>query len=172
MIGSRSRSREIALQVLYSCDTVRAPTPELWSSTLEDAESTPEVKAFAQELVAGTLAQRGEIDGLIASAAENWELSRLAAVDRNILRLAVHELASRHDIPAKVSINEAIELGKRYSTAQSGAFINGILDRVRRDLGRPVDDSPSPPLEPRRRPAAASGRDGQDGMAGGAGGTA
>jgi transcription termination factor NusB len=62
MIGSRTRSREIALQVLYSCDTVRAPTPELWASTLDDAESTPEVKAFAHELVAGTLGQRGAID--------------------------------------------------------------------------------------------------------------
>jgi N utilization substance protein B len=157
MIGSRSRSREIALQVLYSCDSIRAPSPELWGSTLDDAESSPEVKAFAQELVAGTLAQRGEIDALIATAAENWELSRLAAVDRNILRLAVHELASRPDIPAKVSINEAIELGKRFSTAQSGAFINGILDRVRRDLGRGVDDTPpgQPPAAPRRKPAAA-----------------
>ena len=141
MIGSRSRSREIALQVLYSCDAARAPSPEVWGSTLDDAESSPEVKAFAQELVAGTLAQRGEIDALITIAAENWELSRLAAVDRNILRLAVHELSSRPDIPAKVSINEAIELGKRFSTAQSGGFINGILDRVRRDLGRPVDET-------------------------------
>ena len=144
MIGSRSRSREIALQVLYSCDAVPVPTGELWASTLDDAESSPEVKAFAQELVAGTLAQRGEIDALITIAAENWELSRLAAVDRNILRLAVHELSSRPDIPAKVSINEAIELGKRFSTAQSGAFINGILDRIRRDLGRTVDEAPAP----------------------------
>jgi len=142
MIGSRSRSRAIALQVLYSCDAVAAPTPETWASTPEDAEGSPEVKAFARELVAGTLGQRGEIDALIATAAENWELSRLAAVDRNILRLAVHELAGRSDIPAKVSINEAIELGKRYSTAQSGAFINGLLDRIRRDLGRTVDETP------------------------------
>ena len=107
--------------------------------------------------MAGTLAQRGEIDALITIAAENWELSRLAAVDRNILRLAVHELSSRPDIPAKVSINEAIELGKRFSTAQSGAFINGILDRVRRDLGRGVDDTPAgqPSAATRRRAAAA-----------------
>ncbi|HZM00374.1 MAG TPA: transcription antitermination factor NusB, partial [Planctomycetota bacterium] len=125
----------------------------------------------AQELVAGTLAQRGEIDALIATAAENWELSRLATVDRNILRLAVHELCSRPDIPAKVSINEAIELGKRYSTAQSGAFINGILDRVRRDLGRSVDDS-SPgrqPLAARRKAASARAGGEAPGTAGAAG---
>ena len=173
MIGSRSRSREIALQVLYSCDAVPAPTAETWASTLDDAEGSPEVKAFARELVAGTLAQRGEIDALIATAAENWELSRLAAVDRNILRLAVHELSSRADIPAKVSINEAIELGKRFSTAQSGGFINGILDRVRRDLGRPVDETPAgqQPVGARRKSARPVGDESSEaaGDTGGAG---
>jgi len=139
MIGSRSRSREIALQVLYSCDHENEPDTRSWQLTLDDTEASVEVKAFAQELVDGVLGQRDEIDRLIAGAAENWDLSRLAVVDRNILRLSVHELLGRRDIPAKVSINEAIELGKRYSTAQSGAFINGILDRIRRDLGLPAD---------------------------------
>ena len=142
MIGSRSRSREIALQVLYSCDHETAPDQRLWEGTLADAECSSEVRAFARELIVGVLSDRARIDGLIAGAADNWELSRLAAVDRNVLRLAVHELLSRPDIPAKVSINEAIELGKRFSTAQSGAFVNGLLDRIRRDLGRAVDDSP------------------------------
>jgi len=139
VIGSRTRSREIALQVLYSCDQTPAPEPQDWELTLEDAEISPEVRAFARELVSGVLARRGELDALIAAAADNWELSRLAAVDRNVLRLAVHELTGRPDIPAKVSINEAIELGKRFSGAQSGPFINGILDRVRTDLGIPVE---------------------------------
>ena len=144
MIGSRTRSREIALQVLYSCDDDVAPEPDRWEETLADAECSPEVRAFALELVEGVLGDRVRIDALIAGAADNWELSRLATVDRNILRVAVHELTARPDIPAKVSINEAIELGKRYSTAQSGAFINGILDRIRRDLGRTVDEAPAP----------------------------
>jgi transcription antitermination protein NusB len=143
MIGSRSRSREIALQVLYSCDHENVPDRACWQLTLEDTEASPEVKAFARELVDGVLAQRDEIDRLIAGAAENWDLSRLAVVDRNVLRLSVHELLGRRDIPAKVSINEAIELGKRFSTAQSGAFINGILDRIRRDLNLPVDNDPA-----------------------------
>lgn len=145
MIGSRTRSREIALQVLYSCDKEVAPDQRLWEGTLADAECSPEVRAFARELIVGVLADRARIDVLIAGAADNWELSRLATVDRNILRLSVHELMARADIPAKVSINEAIELGKRYSTAQSGAFINGLLDRIRRDLGRSVDEGPSEP---------------------------
>ena len=143
MIGSRSRSREIALQVLYCVDQVESPAAAHWELTLNEAEASPEVKAFARELVAGVLGQRDEIDRHIAAAADNWDLRRLAAVDRNILRLSVHELLSRRDIPAKVSINEAIELGKRFSTAQSGAFINGILDRIRRDLQLPVDGPPA-----------------------------
>lgn len=153
MIGSRSRSREIALQVLYSCDHETAPDQRLWEGTLADAECSPEVRAFARELIVGVLTDRARIDSLIAGAADNWELSRLATVDRNVLRLAVHELLARQDIPAKVSINEAIELGKRYSTAQSGAFINGLLDRIRRDLGRTVDETP--PSESRGQRAAA-----------------
>jgi transcription antitermination protein NusB len=147
VIGSRSRSREIALQVLYSCDRDAVTAAAQWEMTLADAEASPEVRAFARELVEGVLTDKARIDQLIAGAADNWELSRLAAVDRNILRVAVHELLARLDIPAKVSINEAIELGKRYSTAQSGAFINGILDRIRRDLGRPADETPAPPGE-------------------------
>ncbi len=140
MIGSRSRSREIALQVLYSVDHEPQPLNGAWEQTLADAEASAEVRAFARELVSGVLSQRDELDRLISGAAENWDLSRLAVVDRNVLRLSVHELLSRRDIPAKVSINEAIELGKRFSTAQSGAFINGILDRIRRDLNLPVDE--------------------------------
>jgi N utilization substance protein B len=144
VIGSRTRSREIALQVLYSCDREAVTDRKQWEPTLADAECSPEVRSFALELVEGVLADRARIDALIAGAADNWELSRLATVDRNILRVAVHELTARPDIPAKVSINEAIELGKRFSTAQSGAFINGILDRIRRDLGRAVDEAPAP----------------------------
>jgi N utilization substance protein B len=159
VIGSRTRSREIALQVLYSCDQTPAPEPQDWELTLEDAEISPEVRAFARELVSGVLARRGELDALIAAAADNWELSRLAAVDRNVLRLAVHELTGRPDIPAKVSINEAIELGKRFSTAQSGAFVNGILDRVRRDLGLPIEDAPPRAGGPRAAARATSSED-------------
>ena len=141
MIGSRSRSRQIALQVLFSHD-VRPERPNLDSTTLDDAEATPEVKAFAGELVAGVLTRLDELDQAIATAMENWDVKRLATVDRNILRLAVYEMVGRDDVPTKVAINEAIEMGKRFSTAQSGGFINGILDRVRKDLGLPADEEP------------------------------
>ncbi len=150
MIGGRTRSREVALQVLFSIDTRPADAVTLSDpggydhSTLRDAEASESIKAFAGELVDGVLAHRDAIDELIRTAADNWDLERLAAVDRCVLRLAVYELTERDDIPPKVTINEAIELGKRYSGAQSGAFINGILDRVRKDLGLSVE---MPPIE-------------------------
>ena len=88
MIGSRTRSREIALQVLYSCDREAVTQRAQWEPTLADAECSPEVRAFARELVEGVLADRARIDALIAGAADNWEISRLATVDRNILRVS------------------------------------------------------------------------------------
>ena len=140
MIGSRTRSRELALQVLFALDLREGEGQLRWDpTTLDDAEASREVKLFADELVQGVLADLPRLDKLIRASAENWDLERLACVDRNLLRLAVHELLSRDDIPPKVSINEAIELGKRFSGAQSGPFINGILDRVRTDLGIAVE---------------------------------
>jgi N utilization substance protein B len=137
MTSGRSRSRELALQVLFGHDACKATKLDV--TALNDSEDPQAIKAFAGELVDGVLGQLDELDALITAAADNWDLGRLAVVDRNILRLAVHEMTSRPDIPTKVSINEAIELGKRFSTAQSGAFVNGILDRIRKDLGLPVD---------------------------------
>ena len=98
-----------------------------------EATDDAEIRAFARELVGGTTEMRGAIDEIISDAAQNWHLRRMALVDRNILRMATYEMLYAADIPAKVSINEAIELGKRFSTQQSGSFINGILDRIRRE---------------------------------------
>ena len=130
----RTRARELALQMLYQVDA-RGPEvlEELDAQVGREEPIEPEVLVFAQALLDGTLARQPEIDELIAVAAQNWQLRRMAIVDRNILRMAVYEMLYVDDIPAKVSINEAIELGKRFSTQQSGSFINGILDRVRRE---------------------------------------
>lgn len=149
MIGKRTRAREIALQALFCGDIVEGMAGDTAKDVVRYAEAHPDVKAFAQELALGVLGRIAEVDRLIAAAADNWDIQRLAVVDRNVLRLAVYELLARDDIPAAVSINEAIELSKRFSTAQSGGFVNGILDRVRKDLGLPVgegEDAP-PPLE-------------------------
>ena len=130
----RTRARELALQMLYQVDARGEEALEDFDGFLrrESAEDE-DVKKFAHSLVDGTLEMRGDIDEVVGGAAQNWHLSRMALVDRNILRMAVYEMLYVEDIPAKVSINEAIELGKRYSTQQSGSFINGILDRIRRE---------------------------------------
>jgi len=134
MVRKRTRSREIALQMLYQFDVRGEDAAAQMEEFLrEQGEADEEVVAFARTLVLGTRGALAEIDAALAAAAQNWQIRRMAIVDRNILRMAVWEMLHSGDIPAKVTINEAIELGKRYSTQQSGAFINGILDRIRRE---------------------------------------
>lgn len=125
----RTRARELALQFLYQADLVQKPLEES-DDFLREEERDPETRKFAQRLIQGTLEGRDEIDDVIQKVAQNWNISRMAVVDRNVLRLATYELLNCQDIPPKVAINEAIEIGKRYSTQNSGAFINGILDRI------------------------------------------
>jgi transcription antitermination factor NusB len=112
-------------------------TPEAISEFLKANAEDMNVLGFAQQLVDGCRQHIQEIDGLIRAVAENWDIRRMAVVDRNILRLSVYEMRYMDDIPPKVSINEAVELGKRYSTVSSGSFINGILDRINKDMPGP-----------------------------------
>jgi N utilization substance protein B len=93
--------------------------------------------AFAEPLIRGTIEHRAEADALIVKLAKNWEIHRIAAVDRNIMRLAIYEMLHRDDIPPVVSINEAVDIAKKFSTQDSGKFVNGILDKVRGELMRP-----------------------------------
>jgi N utilization substance protein B len=95
-------------------------------------------RAFADSLIRGVLAHRAELDAQIVKFAEHWDLRRMAAVDRNILRLAIYEMLHRDDIPPVVSINEAVDIAKRFSTDQSGRFVNGILDKVKGEILRPA----------------------------------
>jgi len=133
-MGRRRNSRVLALQLMYQCDTGHRPLREtlhdFWESRgMPEAET----RRFAEELVEGVLEHLGEIDGMIESHSEHWDPQRMAVVDRNILRLAIYEILHRADIPPKVSINEYVDIAKKYSTAESGAFVNGILDRAFRD---------------------------------------
>ena len=107
---------------------------ELPPPTAEEAES----RLFADPLIRGTLDHRDAIDAVITKHAKNWELHRIAAVDRNILRLAIYEMLHREDIPPVVSINEAVDIAKKFSTQDSGKFVNGILDKVQEELMRPA----------------------------------
>jgi len=137
--GKRRLARELAIQFLYQFDlaggSVEEAVPLFWT-TQEGVNDT--VRQFAEELIRGCAMHREVIDQRIAKYTEHWELPRMAAVDRNILRLAIYEMVCRNDIPPVVSINEAVDIAKKYSTPESGAFVNGILDKLRADLPRPA----------------------------------
>jgi N utilization substance protein B len=131
----RRKAREIALQVLYGLDTQGGELSDaialFWANfdnTFE--EMSEDVKKFSDEIIEGAWKNRGEIDKLISGNSENWTIGRMSRVDKSILRMAVYELLFRPDIPPKVTLNEAIDLGKIYGSENSGSFINGILDAL------------------------------------------
>lgn len=137
-MGKRREGREAAVQFLVYCDLNQGAGVDTAADFWELRPASKPIRDFAVPLVAGVLQHRGETDERISRYAENYELGRLAVVDRNILRLAIYEMLHRHDIPPVVSINEAIEIAKRFGTEESSRFVNGILDRVKLDLTRPL----------------------------------
>jgi transcription antitermination protein NusB len=127
----RTRGREIALQVLYQLEQNPGQGPADVEVFIQRRLREPKLCAFAATLIEGVRQHQPRIDALISEVAENWRLDRMAAIDRNILRLGAYELLyCTGTVPTKVAINEALELAKRYSTAQSSRFVNGILDRL------------------------------------------
>jgi N utilization substance protein B len=133
-MGRRRKARELALQLLYQLDVQGEGNPQphlddFWLRHPVDREA----REFAEALVRGTKAHETEIDELIARYAENWELDRMAVVDRNILRQGIFELRWTSGVPPKVAINEALEVAKKFSTHESSRFINGILDRIHKE---------------------------------------
>ena len=139
--GIRSSGRAYALQLLYARDG--DPENDVtgaavsWADMFE-LEVDPQAQLFARELLAAATARTQEIDELITSSSKNWRLDRMSRVDRNILRLGAAELLSS-DVPVKVVINEAVELAKRFGTAESSAFVNGVLDRIATAVGRTAE---------------------------------
>jgi transcription antitermination protein NusB len=162
-MGKRREARERAVQFLFQYDLnppedLEAALAHFWESQRaaaiaeekgaatwgEKAELPPldadelAMRQFAEPLIRGTLQHRNEADELIKKYAKNWDLHRMAAVDRNILRLAIYEMHHREDIPPVVSINEAVDIAKKFSTQDSGKFVNGILDKIKTELPRPA----------------------------------
>jgi N utilization substance protein B len=128
-MGSRHQSRERALQILFQYDIHGKPgvwLDEFWNQ----CEAAEDVRSFAEELVRGVLEHRPELDALLGRYATNWKVSRMQVVDRNILRLGIYEFLWRDDVPAKVTMNEAIELAKDFGDDEAAKFVNGILDKV------------------------------------------
>jgi transcription antitermination factor NusB len=127
----RTQARELALQLMYQLDLRGDEILDEVNAALAPGAGDPEMLDFARELVHGCREKQSEIDRQIEEVAKNWQLKRMAAIDRNILRLATYELLYREDIPPLVTINEAIDIAKKFSTKNSGPFVNGILDNIR-----------------------------------------
>ena len=139
----RTRAREYALQLLYQADVTRSASGEALEEFWLHHDVPLEVREFAGALVAGTLAHREEIDQIIARHANNWQIGRMAVVDRNILRMGAFELLYAEDVPPKVSLNEAVELAKRFGDEESSKFVNGILDTIHKTHTRRSSGPPS-----------------------------
>ena len=143
-MSARHQAREAALQILYFCEAGRAPAEEALAVFFtEHAPDAPgPVREFAARLVRGTLAEVAALDALIAAHSTNWRLDRLATIDRLILRMAVWELRHETGTPAPVVLDEAVELARTFGTEASVAFVNGVLDGIRKALD--VQASPGP----------------------------
>ena len=149
-MGKRREGREAAVQFLFQMDlngeTQPGDTAAFWA--LRSGPGKPAVKpktrAFTEELVTGVTSHLDEIDGWIRKFAANYEVSRLGAVDRNVLRVAIYEMLHALDVAPVIIINEAIEVAKRFGTDKSGGFVNGILDRIKQEIGRPARDAVAP----------------------------
>ncbi len=130
-MGNRRKSRELAIQALFFMDIKQKFTEDSLSLFCENFLQNSKIPPFFLNLVRGVVHARIEIDTIIERFSDNWKMSRMSCVDRNIMRLSVYEMVIFKDIPCKVSINEAVDLGKKYGTEESGAFVNGILDSIR-----------------------------------------
>ena len=129
-MGSRRKSRELAMQALFCMDMLKNESGELMEQLSEMLKLAPDIQRFYMTLIKGVIENKPRLDQLIERFSNNWKISRMGCVDRNILRIAAFELLYCEDIPPKVTINEAVDIGKLYGTEESGAFINGILDGI------------------------------------------
>jgi transcription antitermination factor NusB len=149
---ARSQAREAALKALYQVDL----RPDLTAAEMEEvlrAEAkNDEVLAFARELVEGTRAHLADIDREVESTAHNWNLKRMAVIDRNVIRMGTFELLHRPDVPPAVAINEAVVMAKKYSTKDSGSFVNGILDKIHQRHHGPDRGGAGAARKPKVRP--------------------
>lgn len=131
MIRKRTIARECALQILYQFDMTKESIEDVLKKYwIENSEHPSDVKEFAEKLVRDTLKSKDRIDSIISKYADNWHLNRMALIDLTIMRFATCELLYMSDIPPKVTINEAVNIAKKFSQAESGKFVNGILDKI------------------------------------------
>jgi N utilization substance protein B len=153
-MGARSTAREAALQMLFALEAAAGDAERVIADYWLETPGDPEDRAYADELVRGVARELDATDARLRSASKNWRIERMTRVDRSVLRLGAFELLHRLDVPRAVILDEAVEIAKRYGTEESGAFVNGVLDRVADDCGR--SDEGHPAREP-----AASAREGE-----------
>lgn len=131
MTHPRSIAREAALKILYQLDVRADLEPEALFAEFDELTENEDARRYGRDIVLGARSNMAAIDAELEAVAHNWTLTRMAAIDRNVLRLGAYELMFRPDLPPAVAINEAVDLAKNYSTKDSGAFVNGILDKIR-----------------------------------------
>jgi N utilization substance protein B len=135
-MGARSTGREAALQMLFALEAGGGLPARVIATYWRETPGDPEGRAYADEVVLGVGTELAAVDDAIRKASTNWRLERMARVDRNVLRLGAWELMHRMDVPRAVILDEAVELAKRYGSEESGAFVNGVLDRIAENAGR------------------------------------
>jgi N utilization substance protein B len=149
-MGARTTAREAALQMLYAIEATGADLERAIADFWRELPGDAEGRAYADELVRGAMTELSQVDEQIRRASQNWRVERMTRIDRNVLRLGAFELLFKKDIPRAVILDEAVELAKRFGTEESGAFVNGVLDRIADMAGRKDEDEGAPkPAEPR-----------------------
>jgi N utilization substance protein B len=144
-MATRRLSREFAVQLLYQIDLNPEPLDTAFAEFWSERPCDPKTREFAETLARGVADNLETLDGLIQEHATNWDIRRITTVDRNVLRVALYEMLHCPDIPPVVSINEAVDIAKKFGTEESGRFLNGILDSVMKELPRPSRDAGSAP---------------------------
>jgi transcription antitermination protein NusB len=135
-MGARTSGREAALQMLFAAEISGGSPERVVATYWRETPGDPEGREYADSVVRGVLGEAAAVDEIIRKASTNWRLERMARVDRNVLRLGAWELLRNPDVPRAVILDEAVELAKRFGSEDSGAFVNGVLDRIAEDLGR------------------------------------
>ena len=144
----RRKGRELALQVLYQGDMSGESPEQVLRSFAQSFDHSPKAREFGESLVRGVLSQRETIDSSIAAASEHWRMERLSRVDANVIRIAVYEMTTPPGLPIEIAINEAIEVARKFGTAESAGFVNGVLDQVAARLGLKASVQPAIPAKP------------------------
>ena len=135
-MGKRRRSRELAVQVLFQLGFIQGDPNDTFDLICKNFNAKKSVRPFSHQLVLGVCEKKNELDRLISQTSKNWRLKRISRIDKCILRIAIFEILFMDDIPPKVSIDEAVEIGKKFGTEDSGSFINGILDNIYNTLAK------------------------------------